>query len=192
MTMNEDETPKGMPPELKAMLRKQASEIAMQLIIQLMSGKPGSNPLASARAGDATDVAAFLAEIANTKEETGSDGRPLAYKRSSPSGEVTTTYIELAINLPLEIIGTHESDSSLEVLNTHIDQGGGMADSEGRQAGYYEVVDDHTIFACIGGGLHIRIPLEGLFHVITSPAQHDKLNAARAQFNELNQHPNKS
>lgn len=120
-------------------------------------------------------------------DDTGADDNS-SYRNESQNGEVVTLDIAPDIELPIEIIGTHEAHATLNPNNRRVDQGGALVwEVQGKEIedGYYMVVDDGSIFACIVG-LHLRISINGLFQAITTPNMRAKLDAARAQFNGLN------
>lgn len=175
--------------ELEAMLAKTVTTLAMMQILGPNKPKSrnkgkGSNPLMHIIGG-------MLGQDASDEDAKDDKGEPICYKDTSRSGQPTITLdIAPGITLPIEIIGTHEAHCSLNPIQSRVDQGNGFTfenedGKEIRQGGYYEVLEDSTIFACIQG-MHIRIGIQELFQAILMPDMHDKLTAARNQFNELN------
>lgn len=175
--------------ELKELVASMAAELLMFRLSGLSSGPTRKrNKRPTILGGDALDIIGKLIGQDDEATPPEADGEKLSYAKKSLSGEVTTLYLSPGIELPIEIIGTHESHCSLTPIQSQATQGGGLVwEVAGKEVerGYYEAMLDGSIFACIEG-LHIRISITALFQAILSPEMRNLLSLARDQFNEQN------
>lgn len=106
---------------------------------------------------------------------------------SGPKGDdPATILIAPRMELPIEIIGTHEADKGLTSIHSQSSQGAGIEwEFDGQKHdGYFEVMKDDTIFACLDG-LHIRFKLPDLFGSLLGNLA-AKLSELRQEFNNAN------
>lgn len=172
-------------------LKHLVAQLAGELLVAKMNALPPSRK-ETFKGELPPDVLRIIGEITGDSDEDvmDDDGEPICYDKKSMNGEVTTVDIAPGIALPIEIIGTHEAHCSLTPIQRHVDQGGGLVwDVNGKivERGYYEIMGDSTIFACIEG-LHIRLGITPLFQAILAPDMRKLLSLARDQFNGLNGH----
>lgn len=172
-------------------LKSLVSKLAAELLVTKLNAMTGDRK-SKLKSKLPPDVLHIIGEITGDSDEDAmdDDGEPICYDKKSMNGEVTTVDIAPALTLPIEIIGTHEAHCSLTPIQRHVDQGGGLVwDVNGKivERGYYEIMGDSTVFACIEG-LHIRIGITPLFQAILTPDMRNLLSLARDQFNGLNGH----